>query len=206
MDIAFLLSVFLGTAVLAFLTHLLARRLTKDVIRLEEKHPGLLARCGRLVSKWFAIVAVFYFGCVYLPAYLPPRWVQRQFQRRQVAERVASTGGWEALIRQSSALVATNTSPPLGFIVPWARTNLVLPPAIAALQPHYIHVDTWGGSTTLRFHVFGIHSTGHRDGAFYSVIVLLDGHATNAFEVVRARIRGQESFRRITDGVFEVYH
>jgi hypothetical protein len=205
MDASDFISALFGTALVVFLVHVLARRLTKDAASVEQTKPGMLGRGIYYVAKWITIIGFVYLVVVYLPNYFPPRWVERISQRKQVAERVQSAGGWGEVLRQSSLFVSTNADPRLDLVVPWAQTNIVFPPAIKALKPRNIARDSWDGVNILKLHIFGIHSTGRRGPAFYSLVVMPDAPQTNVVDLLRQHYGDRQTIRQITNGVFEVY-
>jgi hypothetical protein len=192
-------------ALLVFGILYFSRRATKSLADVEDKKPGLVATIVYYTSKWMTLLLFVGFVVPYVLMSWPPRWLERRDQRKEVLKRVESAGGWGEVLRQSSMFLSTNTDPRPGFIVPWAQTNFALPPAMKALKPRYIALDSFGGVSAVKMHVFGVHSSGHRDRAFYSLVIMPDAPKTNVVELLGRRYGERQKTHQITNGVFEVY-
>lgn len=173
-------------------------------------------RHRRLHLIWgaLAVTTAFILFPVLNPAAWPPRWWEREGQRKQVRGRVQVAGGWEALRRDCVLLVRTNES------LYWSRwfTNdrPVLPPALAALKPQQVEYvsprllgEAEGQSRThvVRIKIFGMHSTGGHSTPYFGLEVVTDASA-GSYVPKRAPAvpgNGHLKHRRVFEGVYEIF-
>jgi len=93
---------FFTLVLVVFLIHFLARRISK---RIGENvcDPILEAKRKPLVRPGFVLTLILIFFGIPLIwkiiIWWPPRWIERQEQRKQVALRIAEAGGYSNLVR-----------------------------------------------------------------------------------------------------------
>ncbi len=150
---------------------------------------------------------------------------QRKEQRKIVQDRIATAGGWAAL-RGDCERWVTNLQ---GNYFVWSShgtmayvfessnsvtirdysTNVdsgFLPPAVAALQPHFIEFQvSAAGPTVVPMQLFGMHRTGMWDIPYYGIWVVC-GPAPSDYTPTRSDGQGPaHTFIQIAPGVFEAY-
>ena len=194
------------------------------------RHPVI-----HLVRGCFAFAGALVIYVALHPALWPPPSIERRGQRQKVLERVQSAGGWEAVRKGCEALATNYPGgltwfPPHcnAWVYPNPQTaphrNYVtifdygsLPSAVAALNPKEIRYDP---PRLLRdakdepqvavvcITIFGRHSSGGHSTPDYGLEIPCGPGAEN-YEPRPGRGvtpgNGYTSFRKLADGVFEVY-
>jgi hypothetical protein len=111
---------------------------------------------SKFPSIGFIVVLVVIFVAPFLFSrfltWWPPLSIERRTQRGELAERVHSAGGWDAVRRDCISFAEQHTN---GFLSHWRDTNL--PPAILALWPLTVEYQPQYGCVCMR--IFGAHST-----------------------------------------------
>lgn len=177
-------------------------------------------RRHRLLHGVWGLLAVSTFVIFYyLPFYGAPDWIDRRTQRKVVAERIQSAGGWTALKKDCESLRMTHQN---GFRWFGRRTPdgyqfrdgtedpPDAPPAIAALKPQEL-----GGGTikegpeafVVKIKIFGLHSTGGHSTPYYGLEIVLGEGAKDYRPKPRGGVSGNRSstYRKIADNIYEVY-
>jgi hypothetical protein len=197
-----LLVVLLAVGLVMFLVHFLARRLAQDLAERTKDRDEPIVRPG------FLLALALIFGACWVLAWgvmwWPPRWIERQRQRVEISKRIETAGGWNAVINDSKIFWSTNEPPYFRFF-PNYQSNLTLPPAITALKPREITGETNNGLCTVKYQLFGYHSTGARGQAFYWLLVVINEPGTNTTELFRKGPGGQRTIHQVTNTVFEIY-
>lgn len=183
----------------------------------------------------FAFGGALLFLGVLNPAAWPPPSVERREQRQKVLERVQSVGGWDAVRGGCEALVTNYPDgltwfPPHSnaWVYPnpqtephkYYVTNLdygPLPAAVAALKPKEIRFypprllrdfKDEPQVAVVRIKIFGIHSTGGHSTPYFGLEVPC-GTGAERYEPRPSQggVSGNRhtSFRKVADGVFEIY-
>ncbi|MBI5685880.1 MAG: hypothetical protein HZC54_12475 [Verrucomicrobia bacterium] len=111
--------------------------------------------------KWLIIlicapigVFILLFLLVVITSYLPPAWLERCWQRSEIARRVQTAGGWDKIKQDCLTLAKQH---PHGFDAYYRETK-GLPPTIVALKPRRVEYDP--KHARVRIWVFGIWRTG----------------------------------------------
>lgn len=168
MEIAgFILTGLIGAALVAYLANLFSKRFAVSVANDES---CLFEKFVYHASKWVVILFVLSL-VVHLLFSWPPHWLERIQQRRIVAERAQSAGGWETIKKDCAELVQTNGT----NMFWWSRydTNSVLANSLMALKPRRVDiVPAPNGMFAVQIQIFGMHSTGMRGQDFYSIKVI----------------------------------
>jgi len=179
---------------------------------MDDSQPSRKIWSGDLLRLGLAVLVVLIlFDCL---SGWPPAWIVRRDQRKMVLARVEASGGWTALQRACDALVQTNRDS--GF--QWMHySSNALPPEIAALQPQevwYYSPKKVRGSIfetdfdVLHIKVFGIHRTGLHAYPYFGLEIVSGTNAaryTPRPSLGGASGNGYDSYRKITDRIYEIY-
>ncbi len=173
-------------------------------------------RASRTITLvWIGVALLF--GFLLFPTMVqrfaawPPAFMERRAERRLLAERVQSAGGWSALVRDCERL-GQQYKEEGSFFWTRARTNS-LPPAIAALRPMVV---TFGRGAsfgfpdvaTVQIKLFGLHSTGGHSTPLLGVVVVL-GQGSTPYKPgpVPSYVGGGPycTYRAVTNSVYEYF-
>src|SRR6185503_150441 len=171
-----LLFIFVTLIGLAFFLQAIRALLSSGIREQIARHPILHILCAV-----FGVLAVFLFLLLGFIVWWPPTFIERREQRRVVAERIQSGGGWMAL-KDACGLLAGNALDGFvlrrnqrggqeEFILTTANMESVIPvpTVISNLRPRYLEYDgrqsvRSGEPETevqvIRFRVLGVHATG----------------------------------------------
>ena len=135
----------------------------------------------------------------------PPAWYERRGQEQELAERVLSAGGWDAVRRDCISFADQHTN---GFYSHWHDTN-GFPAAIVALKPAIVEYAPQYGCVRIR--IFGMHATGGHSTPYFGLEV--DTSTNNA-----SYKHGGEGYEnggvignhhsiadQVADGIYEIY-
>jgi len=206
-DLFFIATAVLAVVLIAALTHLVARGLSRASAERAafgpiDDHRQPLVRPGFILC----LLGVFLIPLGFrLLAWWPPRWLEHRQHHRQAIERVVAAGGWDRLRHETALLLATNRGQRVHCHYPLWRTNIVLSPAINALKPLEIELNPLQTSNAAIYRIFGQKSTGMRRQANYWLVVIGENAATNAPAAIGSRFQPSRILRPITNGIYEVY-
>ena len=202
-DLFFIATAVLAVGLIAGLTHLVARSLSRASAERAafgqiDDHRQPLVRPGFILC----LLGVFVITplAFQLLSWWPPQWMERRARRQAVVSRVEAVGGWERLSADLAAHLATNKTPG-----PWilgTSTNLGLPSSLAALKVPIIEPRPFPTTNSALLHFY----TGRRHRASYSILVSTGGtNAAPKAEQLRSQWLRSAVVRRITNGIYEVY-
>lgn len=172
------------------------------------------------LAKQFAIIGVLItsivsqFGLRLVFQWWPPDWVERRTQRRILQERIQAAGGWEVIRRDCIQLSNQHDD----GIFYWSRghTN-ALPGGISKLKPMEVRFTSpknlqqnkdYPKVPFVRIKLFGTHSTGGHSSPYLGLEVVCDTNALNYRPEAHHNVapgNRYTTYRRIADGIFEVY-
>jgi hypothetical protein len=179
------------------------------------KHPIM-----HVVWGLFAICS-FYFLFVLAPSG-SPAWMDRIDQRKKLAERVQSAGGWDA-VRRDCEMLASNKTEPFEWYPPWTNAQVTtflngaeihystnidygpLTPAVATLKPREIRYY----SGVMRIRLFGMHSTGGHSSPYFGLEIVCgtnnDGYHPHQGDSGGVDGNSHSTYRKVAEGIFEIY-
>jgi hypothetical protein len=217
-------------AALTFIARLVCAPFFTKVSDEIRRHPVV-----HLIWGGLGFLGVLLFLGVLDPASWPSPSVERRGQRQKVLDRVQTVGGWSAVRLGCEALVTNHPDgliwlPPRSnaWVYPnpqtqphkYYVTNVddgPLPPAVAVLKPQEVRYypprrlrefKDESQVAVVRIKVFGMHSTGGHSTPYYGLEVPC-GAGAESYEPRPSQggVSGNRytSFRKVADGVFEVY-
>jgi hypothetical protein len=165
-------------------------------MRAEERKQKPQSRLGCLVV-FVALLVLLYLELPTIIALVnawPPAFIERRTQREQVLERIQSAGGWQALQRDSTAIVEQNR----GTHFVWFRgsTN-PLPPSVAALKPREVRFFD-GQPEVVEIKVFGYRSTDGHQPPYFGLRVI-SGAGADSYKPKDMR------YELVTNNIYEIY-
>jgi len=207
-DLFFIAIAVLAVGLIAGLTHIVARSLSRASAERAafgpiDDHRQSLVRPGFILC----LLSVFVIAplAFRLLAWWPPRWLEHRQHHQQAIERVVAAGGWDSLHQDTALLLATNQGQYLRCYYPLRQTNFVLPSAIAALKPREIELNLGRSSNAACYRIFGYKSSGARGQANYWLVVTGENGSPDIPKAITSRFPSPRTIHLITNGVYEVY-